>query len=192
MEFRILGPLETSAGDGALKVAGPKQRAVLAHLILRANRPVSVDVLIDGLWGEEPPETAKKHAADLRVYRLRQLLGQDRIGSDGGRWIRPAGRARGDRRGPVRGDGPGGQGRAAERPNEGHRNAHGGAGDREREPLNPHRWSPRPPAHPAAPERWTAMAIWVGASNPGPFAFPAPRLRRAYGTRILERPIRLG
>jgi DNA-binding SARP family transcriptional activator len=83
MEFRILGPLQVSAGDGALKVGGPKQRAVLAHLILRANRPVSVDLLIDGLWGEEPPETAK-NTLQTHVYRLRQLLGEDRIASANG------------------------------------------------------------------------------------------------------------
>ena len=76
MEFRILGPLEVSAGDGAIKLGGPKQRAVLAHLILRANRPVPVDILIDGLWGEEPPETAK-NTLQSYVYRLRQVLGDD-------------------------------------------------------------------------------------------------------------------
>ena len=41
-----------------LALGGPKQRAVLAHLILRANHVVPADLLIDGLWGEEPPETA--------------------------------------------------------------------------------------------------------------------------------------
>jgi len=86
MEFRILGPLEVSAGDGALKVGGPKQRAVLAHLILRANRPVSVDLLIDGLWGEEPPETAK-NTLQTYVYRLRRVLGEDRIRSDAGGYV---------------------------------------------------------------------------------------------------------
>jgi DMSO/TMAO reductase YedYZ molybdopterin-dependent catalytic subunit/DNA-binding winged helix-turn-helix (wHTH) protein len=86
MEFRILGPLEVSAGDGALKVGGPKQRAVLAHLILRANRPVPVDLLIDGLWGEEPPETAK-NTLQTNVYRLRQLLGEDRIASANGGYV---------------------------------------------------------------------------------------------------------
>ena len=45
----MLGTLEVSAGDGALKVGGPKQRAMLAHLILHANRPVSIEGLIDGL-----------------------------------------------------------------------------------------------------------------------------------------------
>ncbi len=86
MEFRILGPLEVSAGDGAIKLGGPKQRAVLAHLILRANRPVPVDLLIDGLWGEEPPETAK-NTLQTYVYRLRQVLGDDRISSEAGGYV---------------------------------------------------------------------------------------------------------
>src|SRR5262245_2019119 len=86
MEFRILGPLEISAGDGALKVGGPKQRVVLAHLILRANRPVPVDVLIDGVWGEEPPETAKS-TLQTYVYRVRQLLGEERVGADAGGYL---------------------------------------------------------------------------------------------------------
>ncbi|HET7929039.1 MAG TPA: BTAD domain-containing putative transcriptional regulator [Actinomycetota bacterium] len=86
MEFRILGPLQVSAGDGVLKVGGPKQRAVLAHLILRANHPVPVERLIDGLWGEEPPETAK-NTLQTYVYRLRQLLGEDRIASEAGGYV---------------------------------------------------------------------------------------------------------
>jgi DNA-binding SARP family transcriptional activator len=86
MEFRILGPLEVSAGDGAIKLGGPKQRAVLAHLILRANRPVPIDLLIDGLWGEEPPATAK-NTLQTYVYRLRQVLGDDRISSEAGGYV---------------------------------------------------------------------------------------------------------
>jgi serine/threonine protein kinase/DNA-binding winged helix-turn-helix (wHTH) protein len=86
MEFRILGPLEVSAGDGAIKLGGPKQRAVLAHLILRANRPVPVDLFIDGLWGDEPPDTAK-NTLQTYVYRLRQLLGDDRISSEAGGYV---------------------------------------------------------------------------------------------------------
>ncbi|HET9248989.1 MAG TPA: BMP family ABC transporter substrate-binding protein [Actinomycetota bacterium] len=86
MEFRILGPLEVAVGDGAIKLGGPKQRAVLAHLILRANRPVPVDLLIDGLWGEEPPETAR-NTLQTYVYRLRQVLGDDRISSEAGGYV---------------------------------------------------------------------------------------------------------
>jgi len=86
MEFRILGPLEVSTGDGAIMLGGPKQRTVLAHLILRADRPVPIDLLIDGLWGEEPPETAK-NTLQTYVYRLRQALGEDRISSEAGGYV---------------------------------------------------------------------------------------------------------
>src|SRR5262245_32156399 len=86
MDFGILGPLEVSAGDGAIKLGGPKQRAVLANLILRANRHVPVDLLIDGLWGEEPPESAK-NTLQTYVYRLRQVLGDDRIYSEPGAYV---------------------------------------------------------------------------------------------------------
>src|SRR4029079_16507066 len=88
MEFRILGPLEVSAGDGAIRLGGPKQRAVLAHLILRVNRPVSVDLLIDGLWGDDPPETAR-NTLQTYVYRLRQVLGDDRISSEAAGYLLP-------------------------------------------------------------------------------------------------------
>ena len=75
MEFLILGPLEVSDDGRKLALGGPKQRAVLAHLILRANRVVQADLLIDGLWGEEPPESAR-NTLQTYVYRLRKLLGE--------------------------------------------------------------------------------------------------------------------
>src|SRR4249920_2861557 len=84
MEFLILGPLEVSDDGRKLTLGGPKQRAVLAHLILRANRVVPADLLIDGLWGEEPPESARS-TLQTYVYRLRKVLGEDRIeGREGG------------------------------------------------------------------------------------------------------------
>jgi DNA-binding SARP family transcriptional activator/tRNA A-37 threonylcarbamoyl transferase component Bud32 len=84
MEFLILGPLEVTAGDEPIQLGGPKQRAVLAHLILRANHPVPADRLIDGLWGDEPPETAR-NTLQTYVYRLRKALGEERLAaSDGG------------------------------------------------------------------------------------------------------------
>ena len=78
MEFRILGPLEVLDDGGPLKLGGPKQRAVLAHLILRANRVVPASLLIDELWGDEPPETAR-NTLQTYVYRLRKVLGDARI-----------------------------------------------------------------------------------------------------------------
>lgn len=83
MEFLILGPLEVSDDGRRLALGGPKQRAVLAHLILRANKVVPADLLIDGLWGEGRPESARN---TLHVrHRLRKLLDDGRIeGRDGG------------------------------------------------------------------------------------------------------------
>src|SRR5215831_13307358 len=73
MEYRVLGPLEVRGVDGPLPLGGAKQRALLALLILNANRVVSRDRLVDELWGDEPPETA---AATVQVYvsRLRKVL----------------------------------------------------------------------------------------------------------------------
>src|SRR4051794_40240018 len=78
MDYRVLGPLEVRDGDRSLPLAGAKQRALLALLVLNANRVVSRDRLIDELWGEQPPETA---VTSLQVYvsRLRKLLPGDRL-----------------------------------------------------------------------------------------------------------------
>jgi WD40 repeat protein/DNA-binding SARP family transcriptional activator len=79
VEFRVLGSIEVfEEGDGSMALGGPKQRAVLAHLLLRANHLVPAEVLIDEVWGEEPPETARN---TLQTYasRLRQALGAERL-----------------------------------------------------------------------------------------------------------------
>src|SRR6266480_2862940 len=70
MEFRILGPLEVLSDGQALDLGGQKQRALLALLLLEANRPVSRDRLIDALWEEEPTATAQK-AIQVYVSQLR-------------------------------------------------------------------------------------------------------------------------
>jgi len=85
MEFRVLGPLEVVGEDGPVALGGPKQRAVLAHLILRANHVVPADLLIDELWGEDPPETAR-NTLQTYVYRLRKLLGDGRDNTTSFRW----------------------------------------------------------------------------------------------------------
>ena len=74
MEFRILGPLEVIEGGEAIRLPGPKQRSLLALLLLHANEVVSSDRLIDELW---PGEAAEPGAAALqaRVSRLRKALG---------------------------------------------------------------------------------------------------------------------
>jgi DNA-binding SARP family transcriptional activator len=80
MRFKVLGPLQVTRADGPISLGGPRQRAVLAHLIARANDLVPVDVLIDQVWGDEPPEAAR---GTLHSYisHLRKALGADRIES---------------------------------------------------------------------------------------------------------------
>src|SRR6266536_1538374 len=73
MEFRVLGPLEVRDGDRSLPLAGAKQRALLALLLVHANHVLSRDRLIDELWGDHPPETAVQ-SVQVYVSRLRKLL----------------------------------------------------------------------------------------------------------------------
>ncbi len=76
MEFGILGPLEVYEAGKPVPIRGAKQRALLAVLLLHANRVVPRDQLIEALWEEEPPETARK-ALQVHVSQLRKLLGAD-------------------------------------------------------------------------------------------------------------------
>jgi ABC-type branched-subunit amino acid transport system substrate-binding protein/DNA-binding SARP family transcriptional activator len=78
VQFRVLGPLEVLDGGTALALGGPRQRLVLAYLILEANRVVSTDRLIDRIWGDEPPDAARA-ALFAYISRLRKLLGAARI-----------------------------------------------------------------------------------------------------------------
>src|SRR5437868_10282811 len=78
MEFKILGPLEVADGAQPVSFAGAKHRALLAMLLLHSNQVVSTERLIDALWDDEPPQTARK---TLQVYisQLRKTLGKDRV-----------------------------------------------------------------------------------------------------------------
>jgi len=79
VEFRMLGAIEVSLdGGGPVALGGPKQRAVLAHLLLRANHLVPAEVLIDEVWGEEPPDTAR-NALQSYASHLRKALGPRRL-----------------------------------------------------------------------------------------------------------------
>jgi DNA-binding SARP family transcriptional activator/transcriptional regulator with XRE-family HTH domain len=75
VRFRVLGPLELCDGhDRPVTLSAPKQRTLLAVLLLHANRAVGVDLLVEALWGEQPPGSA---VAGLRTYvsGLRRVLG---------------------------------------------------------------------------------------------------------------------
>src|SRR3954470_22432912 len=84
MEFRVLGPLEVLADGRALDLGGQKQRALLAILLIEANRVVSSDRLIDALWEDAPPETAQK-ALQVYVSQLRKANRQGPPADDGAR-----------------------------------------------------------------------------------------------------------
>ena len=60
MDVRVLGPFEVLEDGRDLTPARPKQRALLALLLLRGGEVVGTDELIEALWGPEPPETAAK------------------------------------------------------------------------------------------------------------------------------------
>jgi DNA-binding response OmpR family regulator len=76
-EFRLLGPVEAWRGGRRVDLGGPKQRAVLAALLLRAGRVVPLETLIDDVWPDAPPARA---AATVQVFvsQLRRALEPDR------------------------------------------------------------------------------------------------------------------
>ena len=78
MEFRLLGPLEARDRGRPLALGGPKQRGVLAMLLLRPNEVVSTDRVIDELWGDRPPKTVDAYIQNC-VSRLRRVLGAEAI-----------------------------------------------------------------------------------------------------------------
>jgi DNA-binding SARP family transcriptional activator len=78
LAFRILGPLEIDADGEPVSLAGQKQRALMALLLLDANRVVSTDRIVDALWGERPPKTAATSLQNL-VSQLRKLLGPETV-----------------------------------------------------------------------------------------------------------------
>lgn len=91
MEFRILGPLYADAGTGVgpAVISQPLLQSALAVLLLRANRPCPRSLLIEALWGAEPPNAAEA-ALRVCISRLRRCLGDcaprlDSVGPPGGR-----------------------------------------------------------------------------------------------------------
>jgi DNA-binding SARP family transcriptional activator len=82
VEFRILGPLEVRQDGRALALGGPRRRAILALLLLRANELVPFDVIVDEVWGDEAPATSQA-ALQNQASALRRLLGVDRLITEG-------------------------------------------------------------------------------------------------------------
>jgi DNA-binding SARP family transcriptional activator/tetratricopeptide (TPR) repeat protein len=78
MQFRLLGPVEVWDGDERIDLGGAKQRALLALLLLNANRIVHRAQVIDWLWDTQPPRTAENLVHGY-VSRLRRALGRCRM-----------------------------------------------------------------------------------------------------------------
>jgi predicted ATPase/DNA-binding SARP family transcriptional activator len=72
-QFSLLGPLSLSSDGAPVALGGQKRRALLAVLLLEANNVVSRERLIDSLWGEDPPETAR-NTIQVYISQLRKLL----------------------------------------------------------------------------------------------------------------------
>jgi DNA-binding SARP family transcriptional activator len=85
MDYRILGPFEAWDGERELSLGGARQRAVLALLLLHGNEAITRDVLVDELWGENPPPTAVKVLQNC-ISALRKELpaGTERLRTIGG------------------------------------------------------------------------------------------------------------
>jgi YVTN family beta-propeller protein len=73
-DYRILGPVEVSAGGRVIEIGGPRLGRLLAILLLHANAPVPRGTLVHDLWGDQAPAGAQ---GSLEVYisRLRKALG---------------------------------------------------------------------------------------------------------------------
>ncbi|WP_394613852.1 BTAD domain-containing putative transcriptional regulator [Lentzea sp. JNUCC 0626] len=76
VEYRLLGPLEVVLDGEPVAVPAGRGRVLLATLLLRANRFVSVDELVERIWDGEPPDLDRAHKTlQMVVTRLRQALG---------------------------------------------------------------------------------------------------------------------
>jgi DNA-binding SARP family transcriptional activator/ABC-type transport system substrate-binding protein/streptogramin lyase len=86
IEFRILGPLEVQDEGRLAPLGGTRQRAVLAILLLHRGEVLSLDRLVDELWGEQPPDTATQ-TVQVYISRLRKELGQGAVRTRGHGYI---------------------------------------------------------------------------------------------------------
>lgn len=80
VEFRILGPLELAAGSRRLDLGGARQQIVVAALLLSANRVVTMDRLLEAIYGEDLPPTCRAQA-QISISSLRRLFASHSSGA---------------------------------------------------------------------------------------------------------------
>src|SRR5215471_5272013 len=73
LAFHVLGPLQVTRAGAPVTLGGPRERVLLAALLVDHGRVVSVDGLAQALWGDHPPATAR-HQVAMGVSRLRKAL----------------------------------------------------------------------------------------------------------------------
>lgn len=75
MEFRVLGPVEAAAGGQTASLGRGRRRTILAVLLAAGGRTVPTGELIDAVWGDSHPASARK-SLQSHVSRLRTLLAE--------------------------------------------------------------------------------------------------------------------
>jgi DNA-binding SARP family transcriptional activator len=88
MRYGLLGPLSVFDGAHELSPGAPRDRALLALLLLHRGTTVGVDRMVDCMWGEAPPPSAR-HSIQTMVWRLRRVLGEDEIVNSGPGYLMP-------------------------------------------------------------------------------------------------------
>ncbi|MFI9555119.1 AfsR/SARP family transcriptional regulator [Nonomuraea endophytica] len=81
LEFKVLGALEVLDNGRVCTPTPPKVLRVLALLLLRANRVVPIETLVEELWGDNPARTAVT-TTQTYIYQVRKLIDRDRSGTD--------------------------------------------------------------------------------------------------------------
>ncbi|HEX5614063.1 MAG TPA: helix-turn-helix domain-containing protein, partial [Acidimicrobiia bacterium] len=79
MEFRILGPLTIETSDGPVDLRGPKRRGLCALLVVHAGQAITVDRIVDALWGDDAAGAAG--TVQTYVSQLRKQLHADAGGA---------------------------------------------------------------------------------------------------------------
>lgn len=94
VKFNVLGPVTVVDGTGSLNIGGPKQRTVLAMLIAHVGRPVSNDLIVEAVYGEDSPDRGRRRVQTY-VSTLRSIVG-DVIVKEGSGWALRVDRSRVD------------------------------------------------------------------------------------------------
>ncbi len=81
LRFRVLGPLAVTVGESGVPLGGPRQRTVLALLLLVPGRVVPIDTMVEAVWRSGPPQTARTQVA-ICVAALRKSFKAAGVGGD--------------------------------------------------------------------------------------------------------------